>query len=778
MTFRFRNVRLDPATRQLWRDGARVPLPLKSFDCLTYLIEHRDRAVGRDELIAAVWGRAEVSDKLLGQTLLRARRAIGEAGGERVFIRTLPRFGYHWEEPVEVEPAAHSHDPSAAIPVERSDSAATERRPPRSTEVPSLPGRPRASRRLFAAIAVVTFAVAVAIAALRRDATSVSASAAPSVLVLPVAGVDGAEDSWIRLGAMDYLASHLRGARGLQVLPSEQTVALLGHDGIVNSRGENDWFRIEQMTAAAYIVAPQASRAGERWNLTLDVYHDRGTRSFEAEAATPLQAAATAADRFVESLGLAAPALLGGSPSERLQRIDAALLGGDVAQARALTETAPAELQRDPAFVLRAGRIAFRSGDVDAAERQLASIDRNDGALPAELRAQAAIGLGAIAVYRQDFASAERAYTEAIAALDSNGSPAILGKAYMERGVIRGVSQQFDAAAADLGRARVQLELAGDRLGNANLDTNIGLVETFRKRFNESLAAYDRAVTTFARFGVDDNLAIALQGKSYVQRMLLDPEGALATSERLATLAEHLDNPVLLRRVALARIPVLLDNGHLQAAEALIDRYLDEAAAPGGDPPFAVRRAALRIAQGRAATVLPEADGVLDAIENEPNPSSELFLSDAVQTYLDAALHAGRVDLAQRYLHRLAAAKEIPQDDDRAFVLALGEARLGFAQHIADIADLFARALKLAESGAPKDVVEAGAPYADYLLARGNPQDATAVLGRLMPYAARDYDAARAVARLYEALGKHDLAARAQADARRLAGERDPAPGA
>jgi DNA-binding winged helix-turn-helix (wHTH) protein len=47
MTFRFRNVRLDPATRQLWRDGARVPLPLKSFDCLTYLIEHRDRAVDR-----------------------------------------------------------------------------------------------------------------------------------------------------------------------------------------------------------------------------------------------------------------------------------------------------------------------------------------------------------------------------------------------------------------------------------------------------------------------------------------------------------------------------------------------------------------------------------------------------------------------------------------------------------------------------------------------------------------------------------------------------------
>ena len=107
--FRFRNFRLDTATRQLWRDGERVPLPLKSFDCLTYLIEHRDRAVGRDELIAAVWGRAEVSDKLLGQTLLRARRAIGEASGEHTSIRTLPRFGYHWEEPVDVDmPSTHA----------------------------------------------------------------------------------------------------------------------------------------------------------------------------------------------------------------------------------------------------------------------------------------------------------------------------------------------------------------------------------------------------------------------------------------------------------------------------------------------------------------------------------------------------------------------------------------------------------------------------------------------------------------------------------------------
>ncbi|MFI4968800.1 MAG: transcriptional regulator [Lysobacterales bacterium] len=70
--------RLDPA-RELHCSDVLVTLSPKVFDCLTYPIAHRDRAVGRDELIAAVWGRVDVTDTLLGQTVLKARRAIGGA---------------------------------------------------------------------------------------------------------------------------------------------------------------------------------------------------------------------------------------------------------------------------------------------------------------------------------------------------------------------------------------------------------------------------------------------------------------------------------------------------------------------------------------------------------------------------------------------------------------------------------------------------------------------------------------------------------------------------
>lgn len=63
------------------------------FDCIAYLIQHRDRAVGRDELVAAVWGRTSVSDAVMGKTILIARRAIGDTADEQRFLRTVPRFG-------------------------------------------------------------------------------------------------------------------------------------------------------------------------------------------------------------------------------------------------------------------------------------------------------------------------------------------------------------------------------------------------------------------------------------------------------------------------------------------------------------------------------------------------------------------------------------------------------------------------------------------------------------------------------------------------------------
>ncbi|HJU38608.1 MAG TPA: winged helix-turn-helix domain-containing protein, partial [Tahibacter sp.] len=76
--FRFGDCTLDIAARELKRHGERVELPPTVFDCIAYLVEHRDRAVGRDELVSAVWGKTAVSDTMLGKAVLAARRAVGD----------------------------------------------------------------------------------------------------------------------------------------------------------------------------------------------------------------------------------------------------------------------------------------------------------------------------------------------------------------------------------------------------------------------------------------------------------------------------------------------------------------------------------------------------------------------------------------------------------------------------------------------------------------------------------------------------------------------------
>src|SRR5690242_3187671 len=94
--YRFRNFRLDPQARELYQDDALVALPVSTLDCLTYLIQHRERSVGRDELTAAVWGRADVSEVSLSHAIMRLRRLLGDTGNEQNSIRTVPRLGYRW----------------------------------------------------------------------------------------------------------------------------------------------------------------------------------------------------------------------------------------------------------------------------------------------------------------------------------------------------------------------------------------------------------------------------------------------------------------------------------------------------------------------------------------------------------------------------------------------------------------------------------------------------------------------------------------------------------
>ncbi|HET6546311.1 MAG TPA: winged helix-turn-helix domain-containing protein [Rhodanobacteraceae bacterium] len=752
--YHFGDFVLDPAARELHHGDALVALPPKSFDCLAYLVAHRERAVGRDELISAVWGRIDVNDALLAQTLLRARRAVGDTGSRQNAIRTVPRFGYRWVAPVDIAGDAGA---SATAPATSGKVAI-----PRSAS-----GRRwwrRKSTLGIAVLVLLAMAAGVVVLALRQRAAPAANGTQPLVVVMPVA-VGNGDPEWIRLGAMDYIAARLREGGDLSVLPSEQVVALVGSAA---NPGAAELQRIARATGARWIVRPSARRVGAEWSIRLIAAGAQDTREVEATGTTPLEAAADASARLLVEWGRTALRAVG-SPTaptaltERVQRIDAAMLGGDLVEARRLVDGTARDQRAEPALRVREGQLDFRAGDIAAAERIFTRLGANESPLPAPIRAQASMGLGAVAVRRGDFARAEKRYGEALAVLGANGDPNLVGLAYTGRGVARGAQANFDLSLADLGRARVALERAGNPLDAASVDTDLGLIEGSRRRYAQALGPFDRAIATFERFDVRDNLAASLLGKARAQLALLDLQGALASSKRGYELARDLENPVLVHRIGLTHAEALLETGRLREADA-IAAGLDAGSDPD-DEELRHLRARLALAHGNADAAL----AALNILFHRPTPPSASLLP----VFVTAALRSGDRAAARRALEQR---RGPAPDSEDAFALEL--ARGEFAAATGDLTGATSHlrdALTHASNGGvPAERVRAGCAYARVLIAGKHLDQASAVVGELAPYADRDFRVAQITAALFRALGDGPLQSSADARVRSLAGERDP----
>ena len=129
MIFLFENHRLDPERRELICAGESVPLEPQVFDVLLYLLEHRDRVVGKDELFDKVWDGRIVSESTLTSRINAVRRAINDTGKEQRLLRTIARKGFRFVGDVEVE------RPAAAPPT---DHAASQDGEPPRLSLPAL----------------------------------------------------------------------------------------------------------------------------------------------------------------------------------------------------------------------------------------------------------------------------------------------------------------------------------------------------------------------------------------------------------------------------------------------------------------------------------------------------------------------------------------------------------------------------------------------------------------------------------------------------------------
>ena len=114
MQFFFSDHTLDTDTRELRRGDVAIPVQPQVFDLIAFLVQNRERVIGKDELLAALWGGRRVADSTLATHVNAARKAIGDSGEEQRLIRTVARKGIRFVGEVQVQSAALESVPTLA----------------------------------------------------------------------------------------------------------------------------------------------------------------------------------------------------------------------------------------------------------------------------------------------------------------------------------------------------------------------------------------------------------------------------------------------------------------------------------------------------------------------------------------------------------------------------------------------------------------------------------------------------------------------------------------
>jgi DNA-binding winged helix-turn-helix (wHTH) protein/tetratricopeptide (TPR) repeat protein len=772
----FGDCRLDIAARELRRGGERVDLPPVVFDCIAYLVAHRQRAIGRDELVAAVWGKTSISDTMLGKAVLAARRAVGDTAEEQKLLRTVPRFGYHWVGAVQEEDA-----PVRPTAVE---ATAANVHPPASARWRRHP------RFLLLAGGVVLVAIALALALsswsgprngmpppaagdAERHAEDTDIPAA-AIAVLPGEVLADRADAWLRLGLMDLVATRLREA-GLSVISSDNVVRLVPAGTAAPQAIE----ALRGAVGARRLVAPAIRKSAAEWIVRIELIDDGAQRrAVQASGGDPVGATLAAVDRLLGLLGrrvaaTATPAAGELSLLELLQRSDAARLADDLDLARSVITNAPAALRALPEVRMRDVRIDLREGEFARARTQVEELLTQ---VPAEadpvLHARLLENLCVAQLRLGQVDAALHACDRAIALLETRSEPEALGRAYNSRGIIHARQHRHEAALADFARARVAIDLAGNPLLLAQADANASTVQMVRGRPAEALPIIRRAGATFERFGMINEFATAVVNQIEANLMLLQPLAALKASDEGWSLRERITDPQVRQALQDGRAEALATNGRLAEARVLYDGLIHSDT--DDDVQRALTRAALArldLAGGQAQTALLLARQALPGL---PSPEYDRQRARAWLVAVRALYALVRDDEAATEavaFRAWAGEREMPIV---RLYAALAEAERAASAGTHDAAmDAYADATALATRiGSADALAEVASSEGGYLLARGALQQASEVVGRVAALAERDYPTALLQARLYHALGQHDAWEKAMARLRGLAGER------
>lgn len=264
MIYRFGPYALDGSARELRRNGERVETEPKAFELLLYLARNADRAVGKDELLNALWPRQIVTETALSRCVMKARRAVDDDATAQSVIRTLHGHGYRFVAPLAT--AAEPGEARAAPPLEPAESD-------------SAPARAQRSRPAFGVPVAAGLLLVFLLGAGWLLWQESRPAAAGAVAVLPVTDRTGdAELAWVRVGLMSLLARMLEEG-GLDVVPERRVLDALGEEPTSAPPDAESFDRIRARTGAASVLHTSLERQAGLHRLVAVLTHSDGRRT-------------------------------------------------------------------------------------------------------------------------------------------------------------------------------------------------------------------------------------------------------------------------------------------------------------------------------------------------------------------------------------------------------------------------------------------------------------------------------------------------------------------
>lgn len=791
MVYHFSDCTLDLASRRLLRDGALVSVPRRVFDCLAYLLEHRARAVSRDELIRQVWGRDNVSDNQLAQAILTARRLISDDGATQGLIRTVAGFGYHWVGAVElaarvpIAPSAIAQEPVAA-PI--NDTAAVLQTAQPTAPVPVKVHKPGTLRRLLGLALLLTAGLAAGIWWAQRDLpveTTVADSVATKgrVWVLPVSVPNHDRESWARLGLMALIADRLR-SQGLVVLPVENVLSLIGVRG--GADGTLDVGLLQRDFSAVLVVQAEVSYSDAVWSVQLRATPaSEAVLEVKAEGQDLLAATAAATDALLLRLGK--PAAQAIEPHRfTLQGVRHLLRVQDYLAARESLEGLSKVDRNSPEARLLGIELDLATGRVtlagNAVEKLLADTSPTlDPVLHARIllaRSQYLRSKGDVS-WGDDVAAA-------VALLEAGAVPLELARALNSRGSFRTLNGSMDEAALDFARARKLYLDAGDDIGATDASCHLARVSMMHGRSAEALEQLNAGVAVYLRYGSITGAFAALSSMVNLELGMMRWTAALGDIDRASAMLDKIIDPSMRQYHLHLRAMALLANGRMSEAAVVLDQA--DVERRSGDTSVAtsinegIYRAQLELMRGEfiVASKLAEA-AFAEQLERSPQArSSDIMRLDArdlsllllVQARLQEAHRQGVAPLP---LSR--AQNEILEQSPSVLAGIAHGLWLTEARRYTEAENVLRKVLVTADRlNRLSRVLSVHDALIQLLLRQQRVDEAQTLLTQLMvrdpQMLEQDFDAAVIGLRVAHALADEDVWKKALAHARTLAGER------